>query len=156
MDSFNFIIDWQEFTTDFRGHTITMQLRPLKSWASVLLTPIYIKSTQKKLEKDAQKKTEENEQDKLKSLTVDDFNFGFEVQKVAAKIFPEHVKDIQGIQVNGQPVTIETLCDESVFATLCMDIIAELSARSQLTEAEEKNSDRPSPGPISGEIVQGP
>lgn len=131
--SLDFIIDWEPYKTDFRGHDVTMQLRPLKRWASVLLSSIYEESAE--IEKKKKKK---------EKFTINDINFQYRVQEVATKVFPDHVKDIVGITINKQPMSVQTLCDETAFSGLCMDIIGELSKRSQLLGDDEKNSDGPS------------
>lgn len=131
--SYDFIIDWAPYTTDFRGHEVTMQLRPLKRWASMLLTPLYEES--EKLDKKKKRKEE---------FTTDELNFTYRVQEIAAKIFLEHVKDIVGITINKQPITVQMICDESAFGSFCMDIIGELSKRTQLSDNEEKNLGGPS------------
>jgi hypothetical protein len=156
--SFDIIIDWEPYKTDFNGHEITMELLPLKSWASILLTPIYLKTAQKakhkkKIELELAREIKISEyndpgQDKLKreniktnikNITADDINFAFEVQEIGKKILPVHVRNICGLSVNKLAVTNEMLCEETVFAPLAMDIIAELSSRSQLKPAEAKN-----------------
>ena len=134
--SFDFIIDWEPYTTDFRGHELTMQLRPLKRWASILLTPLYEESAV------IEKKKKEKKQ-----FTSEDLNFQYRVQEIATKVFPDHVKDITGITINKQPLTVQTLCDETAFGALCMDIIGELSQRSKLLSDEEKNFNGPSGSP---------
>lgn len=144
--SFDIIIDWEPYTTNFKGHEITMQLRPLKRWASMLLTPI-----QKKAFLVLKKKS--NDADGI--VTEDDINFVYEVQTVAEKIFPDHIKNFEGLTVNKLAVTAKLLCEETIFGPLCIDIISELIQRSQLSEQEEKNLNGPQPSPqISDENTQ--
>lgn len=149
MSSFDFIIDWEPYTTDFRGREVAMQLRPLKRWASILLTPIYeesgeIAKKKEKVKKFIKDQGKDVEIPKELQLTNEELNFIYRVQEVATKVFPEHVKDITGITINKKPITIIDLCDETAFGSLCMDIIGELSKRSQLLGDEEKNLDGPS------------
>jgi hypothetical protein len=127
--SFNLIIDWQEYTTYFRNHQITMELRPLKSYASVLLVPIFVKSAQ----------TTKSKKNKADDYTADDLNLTYEVQDIAIKILPEHLRNLEGICVNDAAVTTQMLCEETIFAPLVMDIISELVARSQIGDADVKN-----------------
>jgi hypothetical protein len=132
--SLNFIIDWTPYTMQYMGQEISMEIRPFKTWASILLTPIIYESS------------------KIKSsdgASIEQMNLAYETQKIAIKILPEHIKNFNGITINGSNVTIEQLCDEAVFAPIVMDIIAEIAKRSHLTVEERKNSDEPSALPIS-------
>lgn len=142
--SFDIIIDWEEYETDFKGHEVKMQLRPLKRWASLLLTPIFKVSREAYLENKRKKDNAEVEPEKV---TEEDINFAFNVQEIAIKVFPDHVRDVTGITVNKQAITVPILCEESAFGPLCIDIVGELAKRSQLTEPEAKNSKGPSGTP---------
>jgi hypothetical protein len=153
--SFDIIIDWEEYKTDFRGHEVTMQLRPLKRWASVALTPIFKRSREKFIENEKKKRQIEVEKsegiepkNEPEKVTEEEINFAYDVQAVAEKVFPDHVKDIVGITVNKLAITIPVLCEESAFGPLCIDIVGELAKRSNLTEQEEKNSNGPSGTPM--------
>ena len=139
--SFDIIIDWESYETDFKGHEVKMQLRPLKSWASILLTPIYMEmeTRVKKI-----KAAKDEKRDISDIMTEDDIKFVYKIQEVAKKVFPDHVKDITGITMNGTPVNAQALCEETFFSYLCMDIIAELGKRTQLDSAEVKNLKGPS------------
>lgn len=154
--SYDVVIGWGPYKTDFRGHEITMLLRPLKSWASILLTPIYIKTEEKAGEREKAKAKEEKAKadgKKLppKKLSADDLNFSYEIQKAAEKILPDHVKDISGITINKIIITVKDICEETAFATLSMDILSELTARSQLDEQEVKNLKGPSGTPTNAD-----
>lgn len=141
---FDIIIDWELYKTNFKGHEVEMKLRPLKRWASLLLTPIFMRITE--FIKTDKKKKHKSE---AELVTKDDIDFVYKVQEVAEKIFPVHVKDISGITINKQRIDIKTLCEESAFGPLCMDIVGELAKRSQLPELEVKNSNGPSIMPTS-------
>lgn len=124
--SFNLTIDWKPFETDFRGHKITMELRPLKRWATMLLTPIYLEAANMKASK-------------KKTVTADEANFSYRIQEIGLKIFPDHVRNLNGLQINNVGITIDDLCDESIFSPIVMEIMGELSTRSQLIDDEVKN-----------------
>jgi len=165
--SFDIIIDWKEFKTTFQNHEITMELRPLKRWASLLLTPIgkeardaAIKAKNRKAqlyneisgsnphmseEEINQRVIATYKKEQSYSVTEDDINFVYKVQEKGEKVFPEHVRNIKGLSVNGAPITNDILCQETVFGPLCISIISELMNRSQLTEQDEKNSAGPQP-----------
>jgi hypothetical protein len=124
--SYNLTIDWQKYETDFRGHKIEMEIRPLKRWASMLLTPLYLEGA-------------ETKKNKNKKITSDEANYMYRVQGIGAKILPEHIRNITGININNKTITISDLCEETIFAPLAMDIIAELSRISQLSDNDVKN-----------------
>ena len=124
--SFNLTIGWKPYEVDFRGHKITMELRPLKRWASMLLTPIYLEAADMKA-------------NKKKKVTADEANFSYRIQELGMKIFPDHLRSLSGLQINNVDITINNLCDESIFASVVMDVMAELSSRSQLKDNEVKN-----------------
>ena len=119
------LIGWQKYETTWQGEKVSMEVRPLRRKAMMLLAPYMMISEEKGVK-----------------LIVDTF----ELQGLAAQIFPEHVKDIQGITVNGKPVTWEDLAEEAVFCHLVGDIIGQLALISSLKESEAKNSGGPSGG----------
>jgi len=53
----------------------------------------------------------------------------------------EHVRNIEGITADGQPLTPEIVFQEGTFYPLAMTIIGQLLSVSSLTRAQEKNSD---------------
>jgi len=117
------LIGWQPYETIFNGSPIKMELRPLRRKAMMLLAPFM------ELGKETGVK-----------LIVDTF----ELQGIAAQIFPEHVKDIRGITVNGKSIAWEDLTEEAVFCQLVGDIIGQLAVISSLKDSEAKNSGGPS------------
>jgi hypothetical protein len=125
--SLNYILDWIPYEFEHEGEKISMEIRPLKSWASILLTPFLI---------EAGKQRKDNENN---VLTVENLNLSYELQKVADKIFSDHVRDIRGITINSNPVTLQELCQESVFAPVVMNIIGQLTSITRLTKEEAKN-----------------
>ena len=130
------IIDWQTYETEFAGEKISMKVRMLRSWAMFALEPY--------LNNPNPKKKEETAQEYATRLTVEEksilSNNSMKIQELSEKIFPDHVKDIQGITVNGKPVTWEQIASEVVFLNLAVDICGQLASISTLTKEEEKNS----------------
>ena len=125
--SLNYILDWVPYEMEYESEKISMEIRPLKSWASILLTPFLI---------EAGKQRKDNGNN---ALTAETLNLSYEIQKVADKIFSEHVRNITGININSNPVTLQELCQESVFAPIVMDIIGQLTSITRLTKEETKN-----------------
>lgn len=115
------LIGWTKKEFKFNGEIITAELRPLKRSAMLLLSP-YISMG------------EEKEQSKLMATAL-------ELQELAEKIFPEHVRNIENLTVNGNPVKVEELAEESVFCALVGSIISTLSIISSLTTDQAKNSE---------------
>ena len=115
-------ISWQAWETEFRGEKITMELRPLKTKAMLLLMP-YLGSTQNP------------EQAGRASM---------EMAQLAPQIFPEHVRNLQGLTINGQPPTWEIMAEELMFTALIVEIMAQLASISAVSEEEQKNFTGPS------------
>lgn len=120
------LIGWQPYETKFGGAPVTMELRPLKVPAMVKLMPYINRIGDAK-----------GDMLKLSMNTM-------EMQALAVAVFPDAVRAIDGVTVNGQAVTSEQMAEEVVFSALVGDIFAELIGRSQLSGAEEKNSGSPS------------
>lgn len=113
------LIDWQKFETNFNGEKVSMMLRPLKTWAMLKLLPNIVNQ----------------ESSNTTALALS----GMELQSFAKEIFPEFVKDIKNLTVNGSPITFEILAEESIFHNLTMEILGELIRISRLSDGEEKN-----------------
>ncbi len=117
------LIGWQSKTYEFVGEEISVELRPLKVDAMLGLIP-FIKDTE----------------EESVSLIAD----SLELQKQSKLIFPEHVRTLKGLTINGEDVKdISVLCDEMIFSTLVVQILGDLIRMSTLTEGEEENLDEP-------------
>lgn len=116
------LIGWQPYETQFRGQTVTMELLPLTVSQFRLVLPHMRRIDDK----------DEAAQN------------AFDLIGKSLPIFQMHVRNIQGITVNGAPPTAEQIQGEALFIHLAQDIINELFIRSTITEAEEKNSGSPS------------
>lgn len=69
----------------------------------------------------------------------------YEIQGVAAEIFPEHVSVIEStITVDDEPLKVEHIVNEVPFTQLCTSVILKLAHISRLTTADSKNSKGPS------------
>jgi hypothetical protein len=120
------VIGWREFATEFLGETVRLRLRPLKRAAALRLLP-FLKGG--------------GEQTDVMRLVAE----SFELQALAAEIFPGHVKDLD-LTVNGVPPTIEDLSEEAVLTPLTGAILAELVKMSFFGKRDEKNCAPPSAG----------
>lgn len=118
------LIGWQPYETEFRGAKVTMELLPLKVDTYKIITPYMVK-----FDEDQKKEAELN---------------GLELQSKALLVFKDHVKDISGITINGEPVTAEMLATQIKLSHLSHDILRELTARTLIDRVQEKNSERPS------------
>ena len=134
--TYNIAIGWQKYETEFSGHKISMEIRPLKNSAMIALTPFLGKA-------DDIKDGKMNKVQVIVEL--------YEVQKIAKDIFPDHLQNIEGITVNDQPLTVEILTEESMFSSLSLDIITQMNAITQLTEIDSKNSEGLSSKEVSAE-----
>jgi len=131
----NLLIDWQKYETKFNGHAISMELRPLKRWANTLLTPIYQESKKFKAISEKLKNSKKKDED----VPDDAVTFPARCQEIGEKIFPDHVRNITGITINNREMTVEDLYSESIFTSLAMDVLAELTKMTQINKDETKN-----------------
>lgn len=134
----NIVIGWQEYETTFKGKKIKMEIRPLKRWASFILTPLFAK-----IEGLPNRKKKEKTIDYIKRLKPEQFEqmteiFG-KVQDASASIFKAHVRNIEGITINDKPVDFDIMAEESVFLQLCLELSGKLIEISSLSEGDEKN-----------------
>jgi len=127
------LIDWVPYETEFMDDKITCELRPLKSAAFMKLAP-YMRLG--------------GEEDTVK-ITVS----MFEMQQLVPSLFPEHVRELKGITINGQEVTIEQLAEESALVELVFDIIGQLAMISRIARGDVKNSKRQSGEEIEAESL---
>ena len=137
--SYNLLIDWQKYETEFRGHKISMELRPLKRGTSILLIPFFIEAEKRRAEIKAQKKKIPQKTDVEREATGEELSFMYRVQEIAEKILPDHMRNFEGLTINNNAISANDLCSESIFASLVMNIIAELAKITQLTNDEVKN-----------------
>ena len=115
------LIEWRKEIFTTMGEEVSCEIRPLNREAMMVITPLIASALGK-----------ENDTAYMMGST-------FEMQEKAAEIFPNHVRNIQGLTVNnGQPVDVDILTNESVFARLCVDILSKLFEISTLTDAEIK------------------
>ncbi|MBW2638373.1 MAG: hypothetical protein JRC86_12840 [Deltaproteobacteria bacterium] len=142
----NYIIDWEPYETEFNGDKITMEIRPMKAWAMIALKPFLDDSNPKKKSETTKAYLDRISPEEKRCLEKD----SLEIQKLASVIFPEHVQNLSGFEVNGAPPTNDMLAEETAFMDLTCGIIMQLISISGLSEDEEKNSAGPSATQKSG------
>jgi len=116
------LIGWQPYETTFKGQAVTMELLPLTVPLFRLVLP-YMKNIE---DKDAAAQN------------------ALEMLEKCLPIFQGHVRGIQGVTVNGQPITPEIIHGEAKLVHLAQDIVNEVFLRSMLREDEGKNLGSPS------------
>ena len=126
------LIGWQPFETGFRGEKVTMEIRPFRRKAMMVVVPYITKGTPEI--------KEHMDEKEIGSLA----DSAFELQALAADILPEHVRNIQGITLNGQPLSFEDLAEEPTLLPLTLAIITQIASLSALDSGEAKNSGGPS------------
>lgn len=138
----NIVIDWKLFkpTTKVRGKDISVEVRPLKSWAWLLLAPI--------MEKIPERNPGENSKDYLNRLTIEEKrnleSESIKLQQLAEKIFPDHVQMFEGVTINGMQPTAKELSEEMIFMGVVVEIMMHLVTISTIGEEDLKNSNGPS------------
>ena len=129
------LIEWKKFETVFEGDEISMELFRLTTGAHLVLTPFV----------DLFKTQEEIDELKKNEASMIKLQEGIlNMQQAVRPILEDHVRNIQGITINGKPVRAEQLADFGIFVNLVSEIMAELLIRATITKEQEKNSERPS------------
>lgn len=131
------IIGWKPFECMFNGKKITMKLRPLNRGAYLAVEPHLNNNNPRQKDEDIKTylaRLTSAEKTKMAAET-------FELQEKIREIGPDHVSELRGITINGQPPTWDQLADEVVLNNLAVQIITQLVTISTIVEIEEKNSD---------------
>jgi len=123
------IIGWQAFETEFHGAKVNMEVRPFRRKAMMAVRPF--------LGTEMPEIKEGMSDEELGKLA----DKAFELQELAGRILPDHLRNIEGITVNKQPVSIEDLSEEPVFLPLTLEIITKIAEISNIDREQEKNSE---------------
>jgi len=140
------ISTWEDFEAVLQGQKIEMEVRKLERGAMVSILPVLQKAL-KKMDGDiTQTKTAKKVTKKKKEVTpeeiikyMDTILDQCDIQDVGPEIFENHVKNIKGLSIDGQPVTPSQIATEGCLVNLAVDIINQLVSISQLTAQEAKN-----------------
>ena len=123
-----FNLDWRRESSEL-GDEVTYEIRPLKVWAFQELMAFWESRPGGGEEGDSPRRVSPAESLRL--------------MEVAARIFPDHVRDLQGVTVlaegNPHPATMEDLCGESPLLELAGEVLGKLVNISGLSERDEKN-----------------
>jgi len=123
------IIGWQSFETEFHGVKVSMEIRPFRRKAMMAVRPFLATGMP-----DIKDDMSDEEVGKLADKA-------FELQELAGRILPDHLRNIEGIRVNGQQVSIEDLAEEPVFLPLTLDVVTKIAEISNIDREQEKNSE---------------
>ena len=110
----NILFDWQRHEFKFKGSMVAMELRQLSSQAALLMIGIEI-----------------DKPDKSRMVLI-------------SEIFNEHVRNIENLTINDNPAIPEDLALIAETMQLGAAVSNKLIEISNLSEADEKNSDRQS------------
>lgn len=147
----NLTTEWQKIKIDYMGNEITMEIKPMSTEHSLLLSPFMsFDGSEKMAKRLIDKKNTEGED----SLTKDELILlethnakshkqSIEMQKAARSMFKDVVRNIEGVTVDNKPLQPESLGVEASLTSLAVIIIGELFAKSTLDEVSEKNLQSP-------------
>ena len=117
----NLTIDWQRVTINFQGEEVSALIRPLMSKTFVSLMPFM------HIDKDESRAAEN-------MITM---------QQLGKDIFPDHMKELEGVQINGAAPTVEQLTEEFALAELAVKLLTEMINITVLDKDSEKNFSSP-------------
>ena len=137
------ISTWEDFKTELQGEEITMQLRKLTREAYLDLLPLLSKAEEAQASAKKDEAGQLTERSDILKITI----ASGELQEIGLKIFPEHVKDIRGVQIDSKEITGKELASESALTQLSSTVLSQLFFISQLREPDSKNSKGPSGSP---------
>jgi len=132
------ISTWEDFETKLQGETITMQISKLSRDAMISIMPC--------LKQAGAKQADLESAENKATIYYELAETSLEMQKIAASVLPGHVRDIKGLNIDGEPATPEAICSAAWAVNLVVMILNKLVSISQLSETDVKNSSRPSGG----------
>jgi hypothetical protein len=132
----NLCIDWKKVEVEFLGETITAEIKPPTPQHMLVIAPHLML-------------IDTDTSDEKNTLRI------FEIQQAVAPILPEIIRNIEGMEINNKPVDPALLGTEASLGVLCVNLISEVVAASNLNKESEKNLPSPreeqSPGQIAAE-----
>ena len=128
-------LGWRRFTPEWGDGSISMELRPLRRGAMLLILPQLDEFNSR-------------EGERIYRLTDT-----YKMQGLAAQVFPDHVRNLAGLDGEGGPMTVADIGEEAALHLLASEIMAQLLRVSRLTADEVKNSAAPA-GIDSIKVVQ--
>lgn len=114
---------WQRWTTNFDGQEVSMELKTLDRGSMLQLYPIM---------------------EEFQRVDRDAPYAMLEIVDRGVTAIEGHVRDIQGITVNGKEPELEDIEGEMMFTPLMIEIMSRLVTISTLSVESEKNFEGPS------------
>jgi hypothetical protein len=125
------LLGWRTEKLDLPdGSVFKYEAKPLSREAMLKLTPFI----------SAREETD------IKVLSIE----GYKLQETAAKVLPDHARNFVGLNIDGAPVTIEQLTNESALVNITGNILAQLVNLSSLKVSDAEKSEGPSDDQNSG------
>lgn len=129
----NLIIDWKPVEFTFMGEKITAEVRPLTRDQMLMVVPFLGGESE--------------------AGSVDSGIHSLKLQKAAAPVIPEVVRNIKGVQVNGKDVPLDMIGVEAALCNLAVNLISHAIMASSVDRDSEKNLQSPSGANSPGQIV---
>ena len=121
-------LDWRREVSQV-WPSVSYELRPLKVWAFQELLDYW--------DHHGRSGSDEVTEDTARPSA------GVKLMDVAGRIFPEHVRGVQGLTVHGEghsgEAKVEMLCEETQLLPLAGEIVSRLVAISEVGPQDEKN-----------------
>lgn len=124
------LIGWQKFEKEIDSISVRYELRPLKRDAFLALIPYVTESQELANEMEGLK-------DAVKMGKI--ASSSFKVQKIIEPFIENHVRNFEGITLDGQPVQPVQLSEEAILSNVCVTIVGDLFSISTITGGQEKN-----------------
>ena len=136
------LIGWQKIEKEIQGTAVSYEIRSLKRDAFLALIP-YITESQD-LANEIEGLTDAVKIGKIASATL-------KLQQLVEPFIEDHVRNITGITLDGQPIEPVQLAQEALLSNVCATVIGDLFTISTVTGGEEKNLKKQSDSSPSGE-----
>ena len=120
------IIKFEPYEIIINNQKITMELRPLRREQMILLSAMFddiIDESPKVLTSKNKKMAREQIDIENNKRRLRQYNKSLEYQKYANAIFPEHVRNIQGLRINGAAPTPDDFANEPALCNVTIDVI---------------------------------
>lgn len=118
---------------------VSAELKPLDRKGITLMMPYIISPVKPG---DTKEKVAERLKNRSQEEIVKDAETMYEVQSVSKDILGNHIRDIEGVEIDGEPIESSVLSSDIRLATLAFEMIATLVTLSQVPPNEEKNSEK--------------
>jgi len=126
---FDLIIKFEPYELEIEGQKITMELKPLLREHMILLASMFEDIAE----------TKEDAKSNQKKKLIKQYSKNLEYQKFADPIFKDHVKNVQGLCINGAEPTYKDFADIPALCNITIAILTELVIRSSIKFNDIKN-----------------